>query len=125
LRASHKEEFVDLYMQCVRDDYFSSVQEVSAPIPLQFTLGQNYPNPFNPMTTFKFTLPRTDRVKIAIYDVTGREVVRLLDEVRMVGTYELNWSGKNAAGRQIASGMYFYRIETSAGAITKKMTLLK
>jgi len=124
-RATHKEELTNLYMQRVRDDYVVSVREISSPIPKLFTLYQNYPNPFNPTTTFRFTIPRTGHVKFTIYDVLGREVIRLLDDVKMTGTYELKWSGKNTAGQEIASGMYFYRMETTQGAITRKMTLLK
>ena len=114
----------DLYIQRITDNNVS-VREVSAPVPKLFTLEQNYPNPFNSTTHFKFTLPNAEKVKLVIYDVTGREVIRLLDEVKMTGTYDVRWNGKNSAGQTIASGLYFCRLQTSSGAITKKMTLLK
>ncbi len=124
-RATHVEEMANLYMQRVRDDFVVSVREVSAPVPKLFTLYQNYPNPFNPTTTFRFTLPRAGHVKFTIYDVLGREVVRLLDDVKMTGTYELRWNGKNNNGQQIASGTYFYRLESGGFSTTKKMVLLR
>ncbi len=125
MRATLKEEFHDLYMQRVCDDAsVQGVREVATAMPKQFTLQQNYPNPFNSTTVIRFTLPRTERVKVAIYDIMGREVINLLNDVKTTGTYELRWNGKNSSGMKVSSGMYFYRMETSQGVIAKKMTLL-
>ncbi len=124
LRATGKEELINLYMQRVRDDDSVGVREIATAMPKQFTLLQNYPNPFNSTTVIRFTLPRTERVKVAIYDIMGREVINLLNDVKTTGTYEVRWNGKNTSGMKVSSGMYFYRMETSQGVIAKKMTLL-
>lgn len=124
-RSTMKEEFVDLYMQRVRDDQsVQGVREIASAMPKQFSLQQNYPNPFNSTTVIRFTLPRTERVKVAIYDIMGREVINLLNAVKTTGTYEVRWNGKNNSGMKVSSGIYFYRMETSQGVIAKKMTLL-
>ncbi len=125
MRSTMKEEFVDLYMQRVRDDQsVQGVREIASAMPKQFSLQQNYPNPFNSTTVIRFTLPRTERVKVAIYDIMGREVINLLNAVKTTGTYEVRWNGKNNSGMKVSSGIYFYRMETSQGVIAKKMTLL-
>ena len=123
-RSTGKEEFVNLYIQRIRDDNLASVREVQAPVPQAFSLKQNYPNPFNSTTIIRFALPSTERVKLAVYDVLGREVVRLIDGVKMTGTYEVRWNSTNKTGEKVASGVYFYRMTTPKGSITKKMTLL-
>jgi len=96
------------------------IQPISAQIPKSFNLYQNYPNPFNPETVIKFDIPKDQRVKIIIYDITGREVNKLLDEEIKAGTYNVRWNGSN-----YASGVYFYRIETGSYTLTKKMLMVK
>jgi hypothetical protein len=96
-----------------------------------FELGQNYPNPFNSTTTIKYYLPRSSEVTLNIYDILGREVIKLVDERQPSGSKELQWDGKNRHGNQVASGMYIYRIiaeKFSQGQEFKqsrKMVLLK
>jgi hypothetical protein len=88
-------------------------------------LAQNYPNPFNPATTIAFALAGPGRVSLRVYDATGRLVRVLLDESRSAGRYEEAWDGCDAAGRGVASGVYFYRLEAEAYTQTRKMVLLR
>jgi hypothetical protein len=85
-----------------------------------------YPNPFNPMTTISYNLREQVSVTLTIYDVTGREVKRLVDgEVTNSGRYEKIWDGRDETGRAVASGVYFYRLEAGGFTQTRKMTLIK
>ena len=90
------------------------------PQPTQFRLAPNYPNPFNPSTTISFDLPVTARVKVAIYDIMGRKVATLFDDILPAGQHQAVWNA-----RQQPSGVYFYRIETAEYSQTRKMVLLK
>ncbi len=83
------------------------------------------PNPFNPTTTIRFDLPMDSQVHLIIYDISGREVMRLVDEVRPAGYYELRWNGRDATGRQVPSGIYFTRLVTPEYSKSMKMLKLK
>ena len=94
-------------------------------IPKKFSLYQNYPNPFNPSTKIKFDIPPNiqgglPNVKITIFDVQGREIIKLLDEELSAGVYEISFDGSS-----LSSGVFFYRIETKGYSETRKMILLK
>ncbi|MFH1845029.1 MAG: PKD domain-containing protein [bacterium] len=88
-------------------------------------LDRAIPNPFNPSTTLGYALPKTGHVRLAIYDVSGRLVKALVDEVTPAGRHEAIWHGKNSAGRQIASGTYFSRLEAGNVVRIGRMVLLK
>lgn len=88
-------------------------------------LRQNYPNPFNPVTKIEYGLAAPERMYLRIYDAAGRLVRELVNEVRPAARYEDVWDGRDGAGRQIASGMYFYRLDAGAFTQTKKMILLR
>ena len=94
-------------------------------LPTTFALYQNHPNPFNPITTIRYDLPEEAHVSITIYDITGREVKRLINQSAPAGRYSVNWNGTNLWGKQIASGMYFYRMETPGFQSVKKLIFLK
>jgi len=96
--------------------------EDEATLPDTYALEQNYPNPFNPATTIRFTLTNAEAVTLRVYDVLGREVMRLLDAKQMAGgTHSVGFD----AG-QLASGVYFYRLDAgTAFSQTKQMMLLK
>jgi len=74
-----------------------------------YTIAQNYPNPFNSSTTFRYRLSQPVHVALTIYDITGREVVRLIDQKQPAGNYRALWDGKNARGQGVASGLYVYK----------------
>ncbi len=93
--------------------------------PLQTTLAQNYPNPFNPCTTISFSLAKRDKVALNIYNLRGQLVNRLMARELDAGTHSLVFDGTDSSGRPLASGMYFYRLQTSEGSLTKRMLLIK
>ncbi len=88
--------------------------------PDAFNLFQNYPNPFNPVTNIKYQLPGSSSVKLAVYDVLGREVECLVDDEKPAGSYEVQFNAAN-----LPTGVYFYRIEAGKYSDTKKLLLLK
>ena len=89
-------------------------------LPRYIEFSQNYPNPFNPSTMISYTIPNDGRVILKVYDVLGREVRTLVDEVKSAGTYNVNFNGNN-----LSSGIYFYYLQTNEKVITKKMLLVK
>ena len=88
--------------------------------PVAFALGQNYPNPFNPATAITYELSAVSRVRLTVFDILGREVETLVNEVKQPGTYTVAW---HAA--PYASGVYFYRLQAGQYVNTRKMVLLK
>ncbi len=96
-----------------------------AQTPVAFRAYDNYPNPFNPMTNIKFDLPRSSRVKLAVYDLAGRLVRELVNEDLGAATHTVRWDGTDQSGRRQASGVYYYRLVTDERVVTKKMTLVK
>jgi hypothetical protein len=100
-----------------------SVLVSSQPVP--FSLSQNVPNPFNPSTTLRFGLPEAGQVRLAVYDVTGALVRTLVDGHVDAGMREVAWDGTDAAGREVASGVYVYRLTAKQGMVTKRMVLAR
>lgn len=89
-------------------------------IPRDFSLLQNYPNPFNPSTKIRYDLAKTGIVKLTVYDQLGRQVAELVNGSRNAGAYEVEFNGSN-----LASGIYFYKLEVPGQTFTKKMILVK
>jgi hypothetical protein len=90
------------------------------------SLSQNYPNPFNPVTVIPFSLEERGLVSINIYDVSGRLVRTLVNEVRDAGIHaDVTWDGRNSTGHPVASGIYFYKLITKNFTQAKKMVLLR
>jgi cyclomaltodextrinase len=96
-------------------------------VPLSYSLDQNYPNPFNPATVIQFSLAGNGLVpvKLEVYNVLGQKVKTILDESRTPGVYRVLWEGRNDSGRQVASGVYFYMLQSKGFIQTRKMILLK
>ncbi|MCE1190516.1 MAG: T9SS type A sorting domain-containing protein, partial [Ignavibacteria bacterium] len=86
----------------------------------KFTLEQNYPNPFNPATTITYNVPVSGSVTLVIFDVTGKEIARLVDGYKKAGSYSVQFSASN-----LVSGVYFYQLKANGCVETKKMTLIK
>jgi hypothetical protein len=105
-------------------EYFNLSSEVNVGVPDKYDLSQNYPNPFNPTTKINFDLPFDSKVTMKIFDITGREIATLVNEVQTAGYYTVTFDARN-----IASGMYFYRIIAEGGnqqyVMTKKMLMIK
>lgn len=89
-------------------------------LPLSYSLGQNYPNPFNPTTTFYLSIPKNEKVKLSIYNSLGQEVAVLMNETRLKGHHTIEF---NAA--HLASGVYYYRLQTDGFTETRAMTIIK
>jgi hypothetical protein len=89
-------------------------------VPSTFALQQNYPNPFNPSTLISFTIPKSGNVSLKVYDVLGQEVATLMNEFKPVQSYEVKFDA-----RGLASGIYFYTLQTENQSLTKKMVLMK
>lgn len=94
-------------------------------LPEGFSLGQNYPNPFNPITTIRFDLPAAGHVVLEVYNVLGQKVKTLVDEHRTAGFHTVVWNGTDYRGVAVASGVYFYRMESGNYNSYRKMLLLK
>ena len=94
-------------------------------MPKEFALHLNYPNPFNPTTTIRFELPKPSMVYLVIYDILGREVARLKQEQLGAGYHQVRWNGRDRAGRDLSSGLYFARLATPEYSRTIKLLLLK
>ncbi|MEO8169009.1 MAG: FlgD immunoglobulin-like domain containing protein, partial [bacterium] len=108
----------------------TSVSNGENEIPTVFALDQNFPNPFNPTTTIRFSLPEQATVSLKIYNLLGQEIANLASGDMPAAFHNVVWSGRNQAGSQVASGMYFYRLEAtgvSGGKFNslKKLILLK
>jgi hypothetical protein len=89
-------------------------------IPKNFNLHQNYPNPFNPLTAISFDLPEESDIKLKVYDITGKMVEELVDEVLKAGSYKVSWNASN-----YSSGVYFYVLSSDKYYESKKMVLVK
>jgi hypothetical protein len=90
-----------------------------------FSLHQNHPNPFNPTTRIRYELNSRLHVSLTVFDVQGRKIKQLVNEVKTPGQYTAEWNGTNADGSRVSTGVYFYRIEAGSFVQTKKMVMLK
>ncbi|MEE9430136.1 MAG: immunoglobulin domain-containing protein, partial [Melioribacteraceae bacterium] len=98
----------------------TGVSSEGSEIPNKFELFQNYPNPFNPTTTISFAIAKLTDVKVSLYDILGREIAILVEETLPAGNYKTIF---DATG--LASGTYFYRMETKEYVMTKKILFIK
>ena len=100
-------------------------EERSVSLPSVVSLAQNYPNPFNSSTTIRFGLPQQEMVGLAIFNLAGQEVVTLAQGHREAGSYTLRWDGRDGNGRELASGVYLYRLQVGGRVETRKLLLLR
>lgn len=87
---------------------------------LEYKLDQNFPNPFNPATTISYQIAKTGFVTLKVFNVLGKEVAALVNEIQNAGTYKIEFNGKN-----LVSGIYFYQLNAGSFSGTKKFTLMK
>ncbi len=120
-----------LYYRLQQQDFdgkvdYSEIVEVNL-LPDKFALYQNYPNPFNSSTTIKYELPVGEhQVRLMIYDLLGHKVRSLVDEDnQQAGAYQINWNGRDDAGKAVTSGVYFYRLQAGKQIFIKKMVLIQ
>lgn len=100
-------------------------EEHTTDLPQAFSLGQNFPNPFNSKTGIPFALPEGGEVRLAVYNLAGQQVARLAEGVREAGNYTAYWDGRGSDGRELASGVYLYRLRLGAQVTTRKLALLR
>jgi hypothetical protein len=98
----------------------TDVKSNTSEIPTEYTLYQNYPNPFNPSTNIRFALPKESHVKLTIYDITGKQIETIINDQLAAGTHTIEWAPKN-----IASGVYLYRVEAGNFVKVNKMIFMK
>ena len=91
-------------------------------IPVGYSLSQNFPNPFNPSTIISYKISETNHVILKVFDLLGREIVTLVNEIKLPGSYSSHFSSVNS---QLSSGIYFYRLQVGKYSETKKMQLIK
>jgi hypothetical protein len=104
----------------------TAIERISGEVPVQFKLNQNYPNPFNPTTNITYDLPDAAIVSLVVYNVLGQEVARLVDgQTQSAGVYRVTWDGLDQSGSKVATGMYFYQLQSGEKQVTKTMILLK
>ncbi len=103
----------------------NGIEETETALPGEMALYANTPNPFNASTRLLFRIDKPADVELTIYDLLGNKVTTLVDEFAKPGTYSLVWDGADAAGKTVESGIYFYKLTTEAGSVTKRMILLK
>jgi len=101
-------------------EYFELSEVVIIGIPIKYNLSQNYPNPFNPVTNLEFGIPELEFVTLKIYDVLGRELVTLVNEIKEPGYYNIKFNASD-----LSSGVYFYRMTAGDFAAVKKLVVLK
>jgi hypothetical protein len=113
----------DLYFDA---SSFTAVDDEVEDKPIRrFSLDQNYPNPFNPTTKIEFVLSKSGQVKIEIFNILGEKIKTLVDQYLKAGHQTVEWDGKDELGEEVASGVYFYRLQTKDFTQTKKMVLIR
>ena len=108
----------DISLKGVSTETTSS--DLQPDLPKQVTLHQNYPNPFNPATTIRYTLSSSEQVRLSVYDMLGREMAVIVNEMKAAGVHTARWDASGAS-----SGIYMYVLQTDDFRTTRKMTLMK
>gem|GEM_PF-1674863 len=121
LNAEQRRERIrkDLLFLTQRESENNTIKEINS-LPINYSLSQNYPNPFNPATKINFAIPKQGFVTLKIYDIIGREIKTLVNEVKQAGYYTVDFNGSS-----LASGVYFYRIQSGDFVTVKRMVLVK
>ncbi len=101
------------------------VEESDKEITSLYALEKNYPNPFNPKTTISFSIPKSSKVEISIYNVTGQKIKTLVNANLQKGYHEVIWNGKDEQNNPVPSGIYFYKMESDNFSEIKNAILLK
>lgn len=103
----------------------TNLEEEPVAVPDNVVLYQSYPNPFNPSATIRYSLSKQSPVNLTIYDLQGRVVKILVNDLQIAGVYQKSWKGRNDAGEIVSSGVYFYRLQAGEFVNVKKMVFVK
>lgn len=120
------------YYQLADEDYEGNLRyhgtvfaSAGSSVPGAYALMPNYPNPFNPSTTIGYQTPRDGQVTLTVYNVLGQEIRTLVDAHQAAGSYTVMWDSKDAGGRDLTSGIYFYTLKAGDYTETRKMVLMR
>jgi hypothetical protein len=106
-------------------DNTTAVDDGVENVAAEFALKQNYPNPFNPTTQIEYSIPAKSLVSLKIYDINGNLIRTLYNSAQAQGRYNVTWDATNDFGAHVASGVYFYKLQTETRVMTRKMLLMK
>ncbi len=113
--------FTDKKLETPEPGILTSLEDdIFTEVPKQFRLEQNYPNPFNPQTTIRYSLAKSGKVNLAVYDALGREIKTLVNGNLQAGEYDVAFDASS-----LASGVYYYRLQADGFVQTRKMLLIK
>ena len=118
-------EIMDISAADPRGSLLDVVSKIEAPLPQDYELNQNYPNPFNASTKIAFALPEAQQVSLDIYNISGQKVRTLINGRLDAGRYDVVWNSVGDDGSTVASGVYFYKLNTESHNLTRKMSLIK
>ncbi|MBD3387300.1 T9SS type A sorting domain-containing protein, partial [candidate division KSB1 bacterium] len=137
-QAGYRYEFVDTTFESGNTYYYrlkqinqdgtfqySPTVRMDIAAPQELTLYQNYPNPFNPGTSIYYALPATSMVDLSVYDLNGRHVVTLINNIQQAGPHDIHWDGEDENGNNVAGGVYLYRLKSGNQTKSKKMVLVR
>ena len=110
---------------CVKGELTAGTAANAVITPGSYSLSQNAPNPFNPSTQIEFRLPVAGQVNLAVFNVLGQKVATLVDDALNAGVHAVSWNGTDTNGRNVSSGLYFYRFESDGLVQTRRMMMLK
>ena len=102
-----------------------TLRRLASALPGESSLAQNYPNPFNPSTTIRYELKENGPVELGVYDIAGQLIRQLVVRQQPAGRYTTSWDGRNAAGAQMATGVYLYALRADGFRSVRKMVLMK
>jgi hypothetical protein len=101
-------------------DAYTGMKNENTGVPKSYSLSQNFPNPFNPVTKINFEIPKQVYVELKIYDILGREIRTLVNEIKTAGSYSVDFNAS-----ELASGVYFYKLIANDFSNVKRMMLIK
>ena len=103
-------------------DYLNLIDDE---LPSEFKLNQNYPNPFNPITEISYELASDGFVKLSIFDMKGREIKTLIENIQLSGKRSVIWNATDNNYQAVSAGLYLYKIQKKGITKTRKMVLIK
>ncbi|NCS89455.1 MAG: T9SS type A sorting domain-containing protein [Ignavibacteria bacterium] len=118
--VTYPNEQPEVFLLKTNSEGLLTIINIENTFPNSFVLSQNYPNPFNPSTKISYSVPKTSFVAIKVYDVLGKEITTLVNGEKSVGDYEVEFNGRN-----LSSGVYFYKMQAGDFVETKKLILMK